>query len=178
MDKIDESTTISPPIERIDLTKDATETTASSDTISQISQDLAFLRKEFNDSIQLTNKNRDNENTAFMDKILTVQKSTDTFISDLTNFIKGALTTQEKVTTSLKEGQISMDNRMATVTDNAKRQMDTMNQLLSTLQQTLLQLVGVPATAVINYQNWASKTTQDTIMLGTQSTPLGGLRKL
>jgi len=56
-----------------------------------------------------------------MDNISTVQKSTDTSISDLTNFIKGALTTQEKVITSLKDSQVSMDNRMATVTDNVQR---------------------------------------------------------
>jgi len=128
MDKIDESTTISTPSERIDLTKDATETTASSDTISQLSQDLVFLHKEFNELIQLTNKNRYDENTAFMDKISTVQKSTDTSISDLTNFIKGDLTTQDKVITRLKDGQASMDNRMATVKDNVQRQMDMMNQ--------------------------------------------------
>ena len=90
MDKIDESTTISTPSKRIDLTKHEAETSVSLDTISQLSQDLVFLRKEFNDSIQLTNKNRDNENTAFMNKISTVQKSTDTSISDLTNFINGA----------------------------------------------------------------------------------------
>jgi len=64
MDKIDEATNTSTPGKRIDLTKDDTETTASTDKISQLSQDLAFLRKEFNDSIQLTNKNRDDENTA------------------------------------------------------------------------------------------------------------------
>ena len=63
-----------------------------------------------------------------MDKISKDQKSTDTSISDLTNFIKGALTTQYKVITSLKDGQASMDNRMATVKDNVQKQMDMMNQ--------------------------------------------------
>ena len=177
MDKMDESTNILTPSERIDPNNDVTETTASLDTISQLSQELDFLRKEFNDSIQLTNKNRDNENTVFMNKISTVQKPTDTSISDLTNVIKGAFTTQDKAITSLKDGQVSMDNRMATVTDNAQSQMDTMNQLLSTLHQTLLQLVRVPAAAVLNHQNCSSRTTQDDIMLLTQPVPLGGLRK-
>ena len=109
---------------------------------------------------------------------MTVQKSTDTSISDLTNLIKGVLTTQDKVLTSLKYGQVSTDNRMATVMDNVQSQMDTMNQLISTLQQTLLQLVSAPAAAVLNHQNCASSTTQDTIILGTQPVPLRGLRKL
>ena len=88
------------------------------------------------------------------------------------------LTTQDKFVTSLKDGQVSIDNRMATVTDNVQRQMDTINKLLSTLQQTLLQLVGAPAAAVLNHQNCTSNTTKDTIMLGNQPVPLGGLSKL
>ena len=40
MDKMDESTNILTPSERIDPTNDVAETTASSDTISQLSQDL------------------------------------------------------------------------------------------------------------------------------------------
>lgn len=121
MDKIDEATTTYTSGERIDLTKDETETTTSTDTISQLSHDLAFLRKEFNDSIQITNKNRDDENTAFMAKISTVQKPTDTFINDLTDVIKSLLITQDKVINSFKDGQVSMDNRMATVTDNVQK---------------------------------------------------------
>jgi len=51
--------------ESIDLKKDDTDTSASNETISQLSQDLAFLRKDFNDYIQLTNKNPNEENTSF-----------------------------------------------------------------------------------------------------------------
>jgi len=58
----------------IDLMKEGTDTSASTDTISQLLQDLAFLRKEFNDSIQLTNKKRDEENASFLDKISTRQQ--------------------------------------------------------------------------------------------------------
>lgn len=49
----------------IDLTKDNTATSELNDTISQLLQDLAFLRKEFNESIQLTNKKQDDKNTTF-----------------------------------------------------------------------------------------------------------------
>lgn len=38
-----------------DLTKDDNGTTASTDTISQLTQDLPFLRKDFNESIKITN---------------------------------------------------------------------------------------------------------------------------
>ena len=86
-----------------------------------------------------------------MDKISIVQKSTDRSISDLTKFIKGTLTTHDTVITSLKDGQASMDNRMVTVTDNVQMQMETINQSLLTLQQILIQLVGVPGAAVLNY---------------------------
>jgi len=105
----------------IDLTKDDTATSTSNDTISQLSQDLAFLRKEFNESIQLTNKKRDDKNSTFLGKISTFQKSTDTSIDSLTTFIKNSLTTQDKVITSLATGQASMDKRMETVTDNVQR---------------------------------------------------------
>jgi len=113
--------------EIIYITKEDTDTSASHDTISQLSQDLAFSRKDFNDSIQLTNKKRDEENTSFLDKISTLQQLTDISIDSLTTFIKSALTTQYKVITSLKTGQESIDLRIATVTDNVQRQMDTMN---------------------------------------------------
>lgn len=43
------------------------------DTISQLSQDLVFLQKEFNEYIQLTNKKRDDDNTSFLDNILTLK---------------------------------------------------------------------------------------------------------
>jgi len=106
--------------EGIDLRKEDTDTSISTDTISQLSQDLTFLRKDFNDSIQLTNKKCNEENTVFLDKILTLQQSADTSIESLTTFITRALTTQEKVITSLKTGQESMDLRMSTVTDNVQ----------------------------------------------------------
>jgi len=107
--------------ESIDLTTEDTDTSASNDTISQLSQDLDFLQKDFNDSIQLTNKKHDEENTSFLEKISTLQQSADTSIESLTTFIKSALTTQDKVVTSLKTGQESMNLRMATVTDNVQR---------------------------------------------------------
>jgi len=130
--------------EGIDLRKEDTDTSISTDTISQLSQDLTFLRKDFNDSIQLTNKKCNEENTVFLDKILTLQQSADTSIDSLTTFIMRALTTQEKVITSLKTGQESMDLRMSTVTDNVQWYMDNMNQSLMNLQQTMLRLAGVP----------------------------------
>jgi len=129
--------------ENIDLTKEDTDTFASNDTISQLSQDLAFLRKDFNNSIQLTNKKRDEDNTFFLDKISTLQQSTETSIDSLITFIKSALMTQDKIMTSLKTGKESIDLRMATVTDNVQRHMDTMNQSLMNLQQTMLHLASV-----------------------------------
>jgi len=62
-----------------------------------------------------------------MVKNSTVQKSTDISITDLTDFIKSSLITQDKVINSLKDGQVSMDNQMVTVTDNVQKQMDTTN---------------------------------------------------
>ena len=90
-------------------------------------QDLAFLRKDFNNSIQLSNKKGDDENSFFLEKNPTLQKSNDTSFDSLSTFIKGALTTQDDVITSLKTGQELMDCRMTTVTDNVQRQMDAMN---------------------------------------------------
>ena len=55
--------------ESIYLTKEDTDTSASNETISQLSQDLTFLQKDFNDSIQLTNKKRNEENSSFLEKI-------------------------------------------------------------------------------------------------------------
>jgi len=130
--------------ESIDLTNEDNGTFSSNDTISQLSQDLAFLRKDFNDSIQLTNKKRNEDNTSFLEKISTLQQSTDISIDSLTTFIKSVLMTQYKIMTSLKTGQESMDLRMVTVTDNIQQQMDTMHQSLMALQQTMLHLAGVP----------------------------------
>jgi len=158
----------------IDLTKEDNDATSSTDTISQISQDLTFLRKEFNDSIQLTNKKRDDENTLLLDKISTLQKSTDTSINSLTTFIKGALTTQDEVITSLNTGQESMDLRMTTVTNNVQRQMNAMNQLLKTLQHTLLRFAGVPDADLPHTQCAMVTHTLDTSILGTQPVLLGG----
>jgi len=86
--------------------------------------------------------------------------------------------TQNKVITSLKTGQESMDLRMATVTDNVQRQMDTMNQSLMALQQTMLRLSGVPEADINHNQCAMAMNTQDNSLLGTQSIPLGRLGKL
>jgi len=51
VDKDEENPPIPPLQLRIDLTKVDIETMESTDTISQITQDLIFLRKDFNDSI-------------------------------------------------------------------------------------------------------------------------------
>ena len=58
--------------ESIDLTKEDYDTSASTDTTSQLLQDFAFLRKDLNDSNQLANKKRNEENNSFSDKILTL----------------------------------------------------------------------------------------------------------
>ena len=142
---LEETTTVNSTVSSklsIDLTKDDTTKSTSTDTISQLSQDLAFLRKDFNESIELTNKKRDDENATFLGKISSLQKSTDTSIDSLTIFIRDSLITQDKVITSLAQGQASMDKRMETVTDNVQRQMDTMNNALLDLQKTFLRLAG------------------------------------
>ena len=162
----------------IDLTKDDTDTSASTDTISQLSQDLAFLRKDFNESIQLTNKKRDEENDTFLGKISTLQKTTDTSIDTLTTFIRDSLTTQDKVITSLANGQASMDKRMETVTDNVQRQLDSMNTSLIGLQQTILHMVGAKAANVQHSHCASQMNSQDTTLTGTQTVPLGGLDEL
>jgi len=51
IDSNSDSTTNTKLKESIYLTKEDSQTSASIDTISKLSQDLAFLRKEFNDSI-------------------------------------------------------------------------------------------------------------------------------
>jgi len=153
--------------ESIDLTKEDADNSASTKTISQLSQDLDFSRKNFNDSIQLTNKKRNEENTSFLNKISKLQQSTDTSIYSLTTLITRALTTQDKVITSLKTGQESMDLRMAAVTDNIKRQMNTMNQSLMNLQQTMLRLAGVPEADINHNQCDMSINAQDNSLFGT-----------
>ena len=80
---------ICPSQVRLDLTKGDKETSESTNTISQLTQDLAFLRKDFNDSIQSNNNKRDEENVSFIDKVLALQKYTDTSIDNLSSFIKG-----------------------------------------------------------------------------------------
>jgi len=162
----------------IDLTTYNSATSVLNDTISQLSQDLAFLRKYFNKSIQLTNKKRDDENSTFLGKISTLQKSTDTSIDSLTTFIKNFLTTQDKVITSLATGQASMDKRMETVTDNVQRQMDKMNQSLLGLQQTLLFMVGASALDINNSHCAIRTNIHDTTLLGTQPVLLGGARQI
>ena len=162
----------------IDLTKDDTATSVSTDTISQLSQDLAFLRKDFNESIELTNKKRDDENATFLGKISSLQKSTDTSIDSLTNFIRDSLTTQDKVITSLANGQASMDKRMETVTDNVQRQMDTMNKSLLALQKTFLCLAGATETNLQHSHSAMQMNFQDSTLPGTQPVLLGGLGEL
>ena len=56
MEKDGDASQISSSKESIDITKGDTDTSASTDTVSQLLQDLAFLRKDFNDSIQLSNQ--------------------------------------------------------------------------------------------------------------------------
>lgn len=75
----------------VDLTKDDNTTTALTDTISKLTQDLVFSRKNVNESINITNAKRDEENTIFLDKIWNLQKSTDKSIDSLPTFIKGTL---------------------------------------------------------------------------------------
>ena len=60
------------PRDNVDLTKDDYETANSTDTISQLTQDLVFLRKDFNKSIKDTNEKRDGENAAFLARILSL----------------------------------------------------------------------------------------------------------
>jgi len=91
MDNNSDSSQIIPPKESIDLMKGDNDTTASNYTISQLTQDLAFLRKDFNESIHITNKKSDEESASFLDKISTLQKSADTSIGTLSTFIKGTL---------------------------------------------------------------------------------------
>jgi len=55
--------------ESIDLTTEDTDISASNDTILQLSQDLAFLQKDFNGCIQLTNKKSNEENASFLENI-------------------------------------------------------------------------------------------------------------
>ena len=86
--------------------------------------------------------------------------------------------TQDKVITSLKTGQKFMDLRMATVTDNVQQQMDTMNQLLMNLQQTMLLLASVPEADINHNQCDLVISTQNNSLLGTQPAPLGGLSKV
>ena len=93
--------------ERVDLTKEYTVTSASTDTISQLTQDLAFLRKKFNESIQITNTKNDDKNTEFIEKISEIQKKTYFSTEELSLFIKGTLTKQDTVIKSLKDGQLS-----------------------------------------------------------------------
>ena len=56
MDKDGENPPISQLQVRIDLTKGDNETSETTDTISQLTQDLVFPHKDFNDSIQSNNK--------------------------------------------------------------------------------------------------------------------------
>ena len=114
----------------------------------------------------------------FLGKISTLQKSTDTFIDSLTTFIRDSLTTQDKVITSLANGQAFMDKRMETVTDNVQRQMDTMNTSLLGLQQTLMRMVGATEPNMQNTQYAMQTNTQGSTLLGTQSVLLGGLDEL
>ena len=95
--------------ERKDLIKEDNDMTASTDTISQLTQDLDFLRKDFNEYIQIINTKSYEENTEFLDKISNIQKMPDLSIKSLSTFIKGALTAQNTVITSLKEEQEYMD---------------------------------------------------------------------
>ena len=77
MEKDGDASQISSSKESIDITKGDTDTSASTDMISQLLQNLVFLRKDFNDSIQLSNQKWDDENSSVLDKISTLHKSTD-----------------------------------------------------------------------------------------------------
>jgi len=56
--------------------------------------------------------------------------------------------------------------------------MDTMDQSLLGLHQTLLRMVGAPALDINNYHRATHNDIHDTTLLGTQPVLLGGLDKL
>ena len=85
------------------------------------------------------------------------------------------MTTHDKVITSLKAGQESIYVRMTTATDNVQKKMDTMNNSLQNLQQSLFRLVGVPEADIARTHCVMANTTHDSSSLGTQPVLLGGL---
>ena len=68
------------PNKSVDLTKDDKYMTASTDKISKLTQELAFLRKEFNESIKIKNDKIDVKNILFLNKVSTLEKLTTTSI--------------------------------------------------------------------------------------------------
>ena len=162
----------------VDLTGEETATSAPTEAISQLTQDLAFLRKDFNESIKLSNDKRNEENTQFLEKIATVQLSTEKSVGELTTFINGTLTAQDGLFKILKQGQVSLDERMTTVTDTVQKQMNTMNTTLATLQNTMLRLAGVPESDIVNTHCATGANSQLTFQPGTQPVPFGGLGEL
>lgn len=162
----------------VDLTGEETATSAPTEAISQLTQDLAFLRKDFNESIKISNDKRNEENTQFLEKIATVQLSTEKSVGELTTFINGTLKAQDGLFKSLKQGQDSLDERMTTVTDTVQKQMNTMNTTLVTLQNTMLRLAGVPESDIANTHCATGANSQLTFQHGTQPVLLGGLGEL
>jgi len=126
--RIDLPTNTTDPSEIIDVIKEDSEMDASTDTILQLSQDLAFLRKYFQESSKIANNKRDGENNTFLVKIASLQESTDALIGTIATFVKNTLTLQDDVIISLKQGQELANNRMTTVSTQFRKQMENMNQ--------------------------------------------------
>ena len=81
---------------------------------------------------------------------------------------------------SLKDGQLSMDRRMTTVTDKVQNQMDAMNLTLGNLQNILLHTLGVSAQELASPTNCLQSGMSQTekLHIGTQPVLQGGLGKL
>lgn len=60
-------------MDSVDHTKDDNDTTNSTDTISHLTHDLVFLRKDSNESIKIINDKWDVENATLLHKIFSLK---------------------------------------------------------------------------------------------------------
>lgn len=69
-----------------------------------LSDDLSFMNIEFQETINETNTKREVANNVIMDRLTTMQAKSNTTLTELSSFMKGTFTVQDKVIQSLQEG--------------------------------------------------------------------------
>ena len=92
-------------------TKSMDDTTTGDDTLLSLNEELSFLKNDFKASIDSANVAGDTKNNVFRKEFRKIKASSDDTIGKLSSFMKDTFTVQDKVITSMKHGQDTLDKK-------------------------------------------------------------------